>query len=36
MVVRGHVRHVRGDHDAVVVVERDEATVEGVKKKGAQ
>ena len=29
LVVRGRVRHARGDHDAVVVVERDEATVEG-------
>ena len=28
-VVRGRVRHVRGDHDAVAVIERDEATVEG-------
>ena len=28
-VVRGSVRHTRGDHDAVAVVERDEAAVEG-------
>ena len=28
-VVRGRVWHARGDHDAVAVVERDEATVEG-------
>ena len=30
LVVRGRVRHARGDHDAVAVVERDEAAVEGV------
>ena len=29
LVVRGRVRHTRGDHDAVAVVERDEAAVEG-------
>lgn len=29
LVVRGRVRHARGDHDAVAVVERDEAAVEG-------
>lgn len=29
LVVRGCVRHARGDHDAVAVVERDEAAVEG-------
>lgn len=29
LVVCGRVRHTRGDHDAVAVVERDEAAVEG-------
>ena len=29
LVVRGRVRHARGDHDAVAVVECDEAAVEG-------
>lgn len=29
LVVRGRVRHARGDHNAVAVVERDEAAVEG-------
>ena len=29
LVVRGRVWHARGDHDAVAVVERDEAAVEG-------
>ena len=29
LVVCGRVRHARGDHDAVAVVERDEAAVEG-------
>ena len=29
LVVRGRVRHARGDHDAVAVLERDEAAVEG-------
>ena len=29
LVVRGRARHARGDHDAVAVVERDEAAVEG-------
>ena len=29
LVVRGRVQHARGDHDAVAVVERDEAAVEG-------
>lgn len=29
LVVRGRVRHARGDHDAVVVIERYETTVEG-------
>lgn len=33
-VVRGRVRHVRGDHDAVAVIERDEAAVEGIEKNG--
>ena len=29
LVIRGRVRHARGDHDAVAVVNRDEAAVEG-------
>ena len=29
LVVCGRVRHARGDHDPVAVVERDEAAVEG-------
>ena len=29
LVIRGRVRHARGDYDAVAIVERDEATVEG-------
>ena len=29
LVVRGRVRHARGEHDVVAVVERDEAAVEG-------
>lgn len=31
-VVRGRVWHARGDHDAVAVVKRDEAAVEGIEK----
>ena len=33
-VVRGRVRHARGDHDPVAVVKRDEAAVEGIKENG--
>ena len=36
LVVRGRARHARGDHDAVAVVERDEAAVEGIEKDGEQ
>ena len=36
LVVRGRVRHARGVHDAVAVVERDEAAVEGIEENGEQ
>ena len=36
LVVRGRVRHARGDHDAEAVVERDEAAVEGAVVRGVE
>ena len=36
LVVRGRVRHALGDHNAVAVVECDEAAVEGIEKSDEQ